>query len=151
VYVFRGLGAGKFQEINSPALTGSFGTVAAGDIDEDGDVDIANTNESSGTFNLVRNDHDNGDFLTVRLVGSGKNTEGIGGRISVFDAGFLGDPLHLRGYHEVTSSSNDHRPYAQHFGLPCANTYDVRVQWPGGAVTDQTTVSIGQAITIHQQ
>jgi hypothetical protein len=151
VHVFRGLGAGKFQEIKSPALgTGSYGTVTAGDIDEDGDIDIAYTG-SEGAFNLVRNDHDNGDFLTVRLVGSGRSTDGIGGRISVFDAGYLGDPLHLRGYHEVTASSSDHRPYPQHFGLPCAKTYDVRVQWPGGAVTDQATVPTGQAVTIRQK
>ena len=149
VHIFRGLGGGKFQEVSPTPLKGpSYGIVAAGDIDEDGDVDIA----ASGDYKLFlfQNDHDNGDFLKVRLVGAGKNTDGIGARVSVFDAGYVGKAEHLRGYREVMASSNDQRSFVQHFGVPCADTYDLRVQWPGGQVTDKPAVPIGQTIAIKQ-
>jgi hypothetical protein len=126
-------------------------TLAAGDIDNDGDLDFLVTNNGQ-RVELLRNDGGNrNDSLTVRLVGRRANRDGIGARIRLT----TGSKVQVR---EVKAGSsylgqNDIRV---HFGLGSRKTVDrLEVIWPGGmkdvaeriAVNAIVTVTEGQGVT----
>ena len=141
---------------------GSTDGVTWADMDGDGDLDLAVGNEHTPTTNyLYRNDGVPGDWLEVRLVGrlgslgtGFSNANGVGAKVSVYDAGSLGDPGSLLGYREVavTGGFTSQLPLAVHFGVPGAQTVDVRVLWPGsggsGMTQDLTSVPTGQRLVV---
>ncbi len=86
-HLFRNDGAGGFEEMTaaSPDLARPMvGRGAAfGDIDGDGDPDLA-VNENGGPARLFRNDAGDGKrFVEVRLRGRGANPDAIGAKITV--------------------------------------------------------------------
>jgi hypothetical protein len=101
---------------------------AFGDIDNDGDVDIAIVNIDN-TPTLLRNDGGNAsNWLMVRLLGEGGNTQAIGARVIADVAG----KRQLREVHSGTGyiSQDDMR---LHFGLGMAQQVDrLELRWPDG-------------------
>jgi hypothetical protein len=155
-HVWRNLGGLRFQEVHPAGFDfTSFRSVAAGDFDGDGDVDLVFTVAETG-IKMFANRHDAPagapDWLRVTLAGPPKNRLGIGAAIAVYDAGHAGDANHLRGYRQVLASSNHHLAYAQLFGVPPGGRYDVRVTWPGPhddlSATTSSDVAAGSAIVV---
>lgn len=102
---------------------------AVGDYDNDGDFDVLVAN-NKGPLRLLRNDGGNNNaWLTVKIVGTRSNRDGIGARVTVECAG-------KRQTAELHSGSSylSQSDLRLNFGLGNAQRADdVTVLWPSGA------------------
>jgi len=114
------------------------------DYDRDGDLDlyVANNGEMG---RLYRNDGlPARGWLTVRLDGAGPNPFGVGARIFAH----AGSRTQRRDLF-AGSSYVSQNPLEAHFGFGKATVADeVRVEWPGGAVTTLADVALGRCVSI---
>ncbi|MXW78588.1 MAG: CRTAC1 family protein [Gemmatimonadetes bacterium] len=119
---------------------------AFGDLDNDGDLDIVVVNIDD-TPTLLRNDGGNRhNYLMVRLLGAGGNTEAIGARVSVSVDG----AVQMREVRAGTSylSQDDLR---LHFGLgAAAEANHLVVRWPDGVEERIDGVAGNRLITIQR-
>jgi hypothetical protein len=97
------------------------------DLDNDGDLDLIVNNINSGAF-IYRNNASNlgNHFLSVVLHGTGMNTRGIGGRVTIYYEGKeqVAEQFPTRGFLSATSD-------VLHFGLGKAKVIDsLIVRWP---------------------
>jgi hypothetical protein len=102
---------------------------AFGDDDNDGDRDVLVVNMNEGAT-LLRNDTAGGHSLTLTLVGTKSNRDGLGATVTV-QAGGRRQGAEIRG----DGSYLSHSDVRAHFGLGTAlraNRVDVR--WPSGLV-----------------
>ena len=100
---------------------------AFGDYDNDGDQDILIVNMDDRPT-LLRNDSDGGHWITVRLIGTRSNRDGIGAKVTAQSGG----GRRLTVVHSGGSylSHNDIRA---HFGLGASATVDrLTIRWPSG-------------------
>ena len=138
--LFRNDGNGRFAEISAEAGPGfaaeqvSRGSAVA-DYDDDGDLDLAISNNDSPAVLLRNEGRGRGHWIAVGVSGAGppkSNRDGVGARVEVV----AGD---LRQLDEVRSGSSylsqeDMRLY---FGLGARDAVDmVRVRWPAGGVQE---------------
>ena len=139
---FRNAGPKRFVEIGRSAGDGfalekvSRGLVA-GDIDNDGDLDLVVTNNGQSA-DVLRNDSVRGNSLLVRAA--------IGARVRVT----AGGQTQVRDVRAGSSylGQNDLRV---HFGLGHAAMADrVEVTWPSERVEVLSTVAVNQIVTIHE-
>ena len=148
--LFRNLGARRFTDVTSSAGPGfaleKVGRgLAAGDIDNDGDLDLLVTNNGQ-TADLLRNDGTSGHALVVRLIGTQSNRDGIGARLRLTAAG----RTQMR---EVKAGSsylgqNDLR---QHFGLgELTRAERLEVKWPSGRVDVVEDLPADQIVSIRE-
>lgn len=101
---------------------------AYGDLDNDGDLDLVvnNVNAPLSVFKNKTNEKTKNHFLTVKLKGTGKNLNGIGAKIKVYQQGtsIVLQQMPNRGF----QSSSDHQMV---FGLGEKATIDsVKIIWP---------------------
>jgi len=148
--LFRTIAPRRFANVTASAGPGfalekvSRG-LAAGDVDNDGDLDLLVTNNGQ-TADLLRNDGDHGNALVVSLIGKQSNRDGIGARLRLT----TGTRTQIR---EVKAGSsylgqNDLR---QHFGLGTNQRADrLEVRWPSGRNEVVPNVSANQIITIRE-
>jgi hypothetical protein len=141
---------------------GSTDSIAWGDCENDGDLDVAVGNEHTPTQNeLWTNELADGTYLAVRLVGryhelgSGySNRDGIGARVVVFTMGRSGAQGDRLGTQWVDAHGGFAAQNAMEltFGLPNQTSVDLEITWPGsdGASITQRLfrVATGQRLVI---
>lgn len=156
-------GAGVFTAVHQFGL-GSTDAVAWADIDGDGDLDLAAGNEHSTPQNyLYRNEENDGASVVLHLIGrfhdlglGYSNRDGVGAKVTIYEAGHAGDPAFRLGFREVAAHGGFTAQNAidSHFGVPAGTEVDVRVIWPGSAgsnrVQDVTGVPVGARTTIDE-
>jgi hypothetical protein len=149
--LFRNTGGARpFVEVGASAGPGfslvkvSRGLVA-GDIDNDGDLDLLVTNNGQ-TADLLRNDSRDTNALLVRTVGTQSNRDGIGARVRLT----TGAHTQIRDVKAGSSylGQNDMR---LHFGLGSAAAAErLEVQWPSGQTDVVQHVAANQILTIKE-
>ena len=144
LHVFRNRGA-DFVDVTMDAIgrragdVVAFESLALGDIDRDGDLDIAAV-ARGGAVHLFRNDGGSANrSVAVTLRGLVSNRSGVGASVDV-RAGSLWQRLEQ---HAVTPAVAPLEPF---IGLGARQTVDVvRVLWPAGIVQAETLSAEGRA------
>jgi hypothetical protein len=148
--LFRNIGSRRFADVTAGAGPGFAGEkvgrgLAAGDIDNDGDLDLLVTNNGQSA-DLIRNDGEPGNAILVRLVGTQSNRDGIGARLRLS----AGGRSQIREVKAGSSylAQNDLR---QHFGLAALSRADrLEVRWPAGRTDVIENVAANQIITVRE-
>ena len=150
-YTYRNNGNLNFTKVNSEwgldqeSLSNG---AAYGDLDNDGDLDLVVNNIGSTAFVYRNNSEKSNDnhFLRIRLKGEGKNTFGIGSKVTVNigDQKLVQELMPTRGY----ESSVD---YALVFGLGDAPKVDsLSVVWPDFKEESLTNIKPDRTLTFQQ-
>jgi enediyne biosynthesis protein E4 len=119
--------------------------LAAGDIDNDGDVDLLITNNNARP-NLLLNEGGRANAILVRTIGTKSNRSAIGTRLTLTSDGH-------RQIREVQSGSsylaqNDLRA---HFGLGQSNRAErLEIRWPSGMTELIENLPANHVITIRE-
>ena len=128
------------------AVEGVGRALAAGDVDNDGDLDLLVTNNGE-RVNLLLNDGGNAaNAILVQVSGTKSNRSGIGTKLTLTTG-------QRRQVREVQSGSsylaqNDLRA---HFGIGSATVAErLEVRWPDGSMEVIPAVAANQIVTIHQ-
>ncbi len=121
--------AGWDEHIN---IVGSLGTRSSivFDLDQDGDLDIVTNEFNDGPQLLISNlaQKSKPRYLSVRLVGSQSNRDGIGATVTVKT-----DQGSMTRYQDATSGYLSHCTLPMYFGLGDASKVEsVEVSWPSG-------------------
>ncbi|HXS95616.1 MAG TPA: CRTAC1 family protein [Candidatus Limnocylindrales bacterium] len=150
--VFRNTGKGIFadasrqlgQDVQTPTVGRG---LAAGDYDNDGDVDILVSN-NGGAPQLLRNDGGNTNhWLEILLVGTRSNRDGVGARLKLTSGSWTATAQRMGGM--SYQSAQDPRV---HFGLGNRTKVDaLEVRWPSGTVTRLTNVAVNQILTVQEK
>ncbi len=152
--LFRGDGTGRFQEIGSdvagpaPDLVEVSRGAAFGDIDNDGDVDIAIANNNGPARLLLNQVGSRHHWLGVRLEGEGGGTAAVyQARVALFREGR--NPLWRRCHSDGSYlSANDSRIL---LGLGSSkDLVRVEVHWPDGLCESWSGVGTDRYVTLRR-
>ena len=151
-------GTGHFEQTGSAVFERSIhyaASVAVGDYDGDGDLDILIGNwpnqPGEGEKNvLIENRYAEGNWLKVALEGISSNRSAIGARISV---GFTQDGMSRFQTREVSTQSGwrSQSELTQHFGLGTATgASKVVINWPSGHVQTINEPPINDVLQVRE-
>jgi hypothetical protein len=148
--LFHNQGRAPFQEASDAAgaalaLSEVSRGAAAGDVDNDGDVDVLVTN-NNGPVRLLLNGARRRPWLEVRLRGASDNRDGIGARVALEREG---EPTLWRRVHTDGSYLTAADPRV-HFGLEGARARTVLVQWPSGSREAWSVSGAHRLLTLTQ-
>jgi hypothetical protein len=150
--LYRNLGNGRFQDVTAgaglPAKVTAESSVAAGDYDMDGRVDVLCVTADRGAGLLHNTTTNDNAWINVVLSGPPGNPEGAGARVTVYAPGKLGDDKAILGYQEWIVATDFKTARPLHFGLGGQKTCDVRVVFPGGATVDSKAVATGKTLRV---
>lgn len=149
--VFENIADGKFKDVSlemgkffMQKLVGR--GACFGDYDNDGDIDgyIINLNDH-GAF-LRNNKGNQNNWITLNLVGTTSNRDGIGSRVKVASGGKVqtAQKKSTTGY----LSQNDPR---MHFGLAKNEIVDrIEIKWPSGKIQVLNNVKVNQILSVKE-
>lgn len=149
--MYRNMGKGEFDKV-SESLGPDFMRpivgrgLATADYDNDGDIDIVTNNR--GDFpSLLRNDGGNANhWLTVQLVGTKSNRDGIGASLKLASEGFV-QIKQAKGGMSYMSASDPRI----HFGVgKRTKIQTLEITWPSGQVDRLANLPIDQIITVKE-
>jgi hypothetical protein len=147
--LFRNQDGRRFVEVSRQAgpafATERLGrTLAAGDVDNDGDLDLLVTS-TGGPVELLRNGAGRGRAaVLLRLVGTTSNRSAIGARVRVT----AGGATQVREVKAGSSYLGQH-DLRVHVGLGSATAIErVEIRWPSGATENLTGLAVNQIVTI---
>jgi enediyne biosynthesis protein E4 len=148
-FLFRNTGNRRFVDVTRSAGPGfaveKVGrTLVAGDIDNDGDLDLLVTNTGQAA-DLLRNDGGNrGGAILIRLIGKRSNRDGIGAKLQIK----TGTTTHVR-YVKAGSSYLGQNDMRVHVGVGDATLIDrLEVRWPSGQMDTATRVPVNSIVTV---
>jgi len=151
-YMFKNNGDLTFKNMNSQwgLTTASNSNGAAyADLDNDGDLDLVVNNINQPAF-IYRNEesrHAGNHFLELSLNGAGKNTQGIGAKVTLYNKGrqqYL-EQMPARGYQSSVTP-------VLHFGLGADSTIDsLKIVWLSGKVQLLANVKSNQVLTLEEK
>jgi len=151
-YIYRNNGDLTFTSMGSEwgiDVPSNSNGAAWADLDNDGDLDIVVNNINRPAF-IYRNDANKlvaHHYLQIRLAGEGKNTDGIGAKITLYNKGSLQyqEQMPAQGYQSTVSP-------ILHFGLGKETTIDsLRVVWLSGKEEVIRHVKADQLITLEEK
>ena len=123
---------------------------AYADLDNDGDLDLVVNNVNMPPF-IYRNEADSllkgNHFLTLKLVGEGKNPAALGTQVTIYRKGnlFYQELAPMRGYQSCVDDRLQ-------FGLGDVEIVDsITIDWPNGKRTILTNVPTNQFLTLNQK
>jgi len=120
--------------------------MAVADIDGDGDLDVAVSNNHQRAV-LLRNDGGNArHYLRLKLTGARSNRDAIGARVTVTSGG-------KAQIDEVRSGSSycSQSEMVLHFGLGGSTKAEkVEIRWPGGGTQVLTDVKSDQVLSVKE-
>lgn len=126
--------------------------IAVGDLEGDGDVDVAPASQTSAF--LLRNTLGGAPWLRVRLRGPVGNTRGVGALVCAFSPGALpasgcrGEGL--VGMRVIQSSSSQREALEASMATPGLSRVDLRVVWPSGlGTTDLRDVRTSRGLVVE--
>lgn len=150
--IFENLGNAKFDDVSlglgeyfHQEFVGRGSCI--GDYDNDGDLDIFIVNLNDHCRFLRNNKGNLNNWLTINLVGTKSNRDGIGARIKISAGGRVQTAQRKTtvGY----LSQNDPR---LHFGLGKTDLVEkIEIKWPSGIVQVIDNTKANQIITIQEQ
>jgi hypothetical protein len=147
---FQNVGNGEFASlaaVSGADLIQDSRSVAAGDIDNDGDLDLVISNRNFPFVTILENQAPAvGNYLRVRLIGRKSNRMGIGSRISAISGGG-------RQVQEVMGGTGylSQSPAEAWFGFGHAQVADfVEVRWSSGTIQTLTNLPLNRSITIRE-
>lgn len=146
--LYRNLGNGKFADVSMDAGSGVTETVpgrgcAVGDFNNDGTLDVV-VNCVNDVPQLLRSETTlKNNWIKIKCIGTKSNRTAIGARV------YCTTGKH-RQMDEVRSggsyiSQNDLR---LHFGLASADTADLEIRWPSGAVEKFAALAANKIHTV---
>ena len=130
---------------------GNLKFAAAGDIDNDGDIDLYGYREGNNILWL--NNLDSNNYIRIKPVGVKSNSEGLGSKIWIYEAGHLNNPRYLAGYRQTGSfltSSSYQNELTAHFGVNANKHYDIKIQFPEGTTRILQNVMPGKTIRVEE-
>nr|WP_293834246.1 VCBS repeat-containing protein [uncultured Arsenicibacter sp.] len=157
-YMFRNLGADSSAQVRFENVGQAWGLnqasnstgAAYADLDNDGDLDLIvnNTNQPAFVFQNETNRERKHHYLSIKLVGMGGNTQGIGAKVTAYQAGkqqYI-EQMPIRGYQSSVSPR-------MHLGLGSNPAIDsLRIIWPGsGKQQVLKNVKADQLLTLQEK
>lgn len=120
-----------------------------GDLDNDGDLDLVvnNLNENASIYENLASADSTRNYISIQLHGAGKNTSGIGAKVSIHHKHRLWkkEVFTTRGFQSSVS------PILS-FGLGEVDHVDsLVVFWPNGTQTVQRDLSTDQLLLVRQE
>ena len=152
--LFRGDGTGRSREIGSDVAGSALDLVevsrgaAFGDIDNDGDVDIAVSNNNGPARLLLNQVGSRNHWLGIRLLGDGSARPAVDqAKVALFRKGRA--PLWRRCHRDGSYlSANDSRVL---FGLGSSNDVErLEVHWPDGPCESWSGVEADRYVTLRK-
>ncbi len=147
--VYRNNRDGSFTDVAGALnLVGGFGDyfgMGWGDYDADGAIDLFVAGHFH-IYRLHRNDNCPGNWLTVRLIGSGGNRDAVGAKVEVFRSGVT-----VTRWVTAGEGESDFHSLELEFGLDDdAGVDSLRVEWPGGDVLRMGPIAANQIVVVGQ-
>ncbi|MEB2778805.1 VCBS repeat-containing protein [Algoriphagus sp. C2-6-M1] len=150
-YIFQNNGDLTFQNQTSfwgiNQVANSSGA-AYSDLDNDGDLDliINNINSPASIYQNQSVQQQGGNYLNLKLSGSGSNSSALGAKIEVY-AGETMQVLEQNPYRGYQSSVST----TLHFGLGDFKEIDsLIVTWPGGTTSKEYTIATNQTLELSE-